>query len=134
MNEAWIAFSGVISGGLITTGFNWFIEEKRYQREQRKRLVQKKESVYSQAIEILYSNSNLFSKIARGQAMEEWEYKDKIYSLAPSLRLYGSSKVFSAFIKTSDILRNNFKSTEEQANALKDFTNLLKSELGIPTD
>ncbi len=111
-----------------------FIEEKRYQREQRKRLVQKKESVYSQAIEILYSNSNLFSKIARGQAMEEWEYKDKIYSLAPSLRLYGSSKVFSAFINTSDILRNNFKSTEEQANALKDFTNLLKSELGIPTD
>lgn len=28
-SEAWIAFAGVIVGGLITTGFNWFLEEKK---------------------------------------------------------------------------------------------------------
>lgn len=62
MSEAWIAFTGVIVGSVISAGFTWFIEWRKSKSEERIRLKQEGDEALCQIIQIFFSKEDVFFK------------------------------------------------------------------------
>lgn len=123
MIEAWIAFAGVIVGGFITTGFNWFLEERRYQREQKIYLLRKKEDAYLKALDfILYPSGSSDERI---EIIKQYRSK---------LRIFGSSNAIDLFDKIVLDITNQLKIKKIANVDYSAFAKQVQKELGISED
>lgn len=150
MSEAWIAFTGVIVGSVISAGFTWFIEWRKSNSEEKTYLKRKKEEAYFSALSVLCDLAS-----AKPDTPPR-ELTIKIDKIEAQLRFYGKSKIYEDFKNTSKCLKymSNLKKYNEERkidNCLKndasnnfveitptdlvlEFSKKIKSELNMPLD
>ena len=149
MSEAWIAFTGVIVGSVISAGFTWFIEWRKSKSEEKTYLKRKKEEAYFSALSVLYDIA-----LAKPDTPPR-ELTIKIDEINAQLRFYGSNEIYEDFKDTSkrikyfnpakaevesildNCIKNDFSQKSDKPTPITlvlEFSKKIKSELNMPVD
>lgn len=114
MSEAWIAFTGVIVGSVISAGFTWFIEWRKSKSEERIRLKQEGEEAFRQIIQIFFSKEDVFFKFFSIQPL--------LPKTASQHILDENKKILDNFFNhNQDLLAKRINMSPKQTNITSDF-------------
>lgn len=114
MSEAWIAFTGVIVGSVISAGFTWFIEWRKSKSEERIRLKQEGEEAFRQIIQIFFSKEDVFFKFFSIQPL--------LPKTASQHILDENKKILDNFFnRNQDLLAKRINMSPKQTNITSDF-------------
>ena len=127
---------GIILGALLTGGFTWFLEWRKYVAEQKNHLREKREEIYLKMLNILY--------ILRNEALNTNNKditqlrKQEINECYALINMYASKNVKEKYNLTTKNIDLFFMKApkdpailETSVNSVDVFINLIRKELGI---
>lgn len=124
MSEAWIAFTGVIVGSVISAGFTWFIEWRKSKSEEKIYLKRKQEEAYIYILNIVLKLNKPTS--INGKFLDFTDFHNELVSYFPFIKLYFPKDINCEF---ETMIYSASKQGEEILRKLPD---LIKRQLNFP--
>ncbi len=118
---------GVIIGALMTGGFTWLLDRLRYKRERKAQIQQKREDIYTQALEVLQEyeiSTKQVDNTSKRVAMQ------KIELLRSKIAVFASKSVSDKYYKIIKTIKP-FTDSVQTLSKITELQSIMRTELGI---